>query len=348
MTRSLLIAALIIGLVAAAFYLASTLLLIFGAILLAALLDAAINGVVKISRLPRGWAMAIVIFLGVMAFAVATALGGWSLINQFDDLWAAMVEAWDEASGWLADRDVPVPEDIDWDEVWDLGPDMQSMFGRAGSALGMTADLIGNIVFLVLIALFLAANPAAYRDGFLKLVPRRSRPRLGEVMNQTGSILKWWLVGQLVLMTIIAISTTILLLIMGIPYAILLGLIAGLLNFIPFLGPILAMVPIILAVIGQDLTTAIIVLVGYTAIQQIEGNILSPMIQQRVVHLPPATNIAFLLIMGVLFGGMGVALATPILAAVRVMTLELYVRDVLGDPDPHKTSKSGGAASAGR
>ncbi|HAJ02347.1 MAG TPA: hypothetical protein DCL55_03760 [Brevundimonas sp.] len=110
-----------------------------------------------------------------------------------------------------------------------------------------------------------------------------------------------------------------------------LGLIAGLLNFIPFVGPILAFIPIGLSMIGQDWTTALIVLGGYTLIQQFDANVTTPLIQDRVVNLAPALTVIFLLFMGVALGPLGVALGTPLLAALRVLVLELYVRDVLGD-----------------
>ncbi|MEQ8165435.1 MAG: AI-2E family transporter, partial [Alphaproteobacteria bacterium] len=177
----------------------------------------------------------------------------------------------------------------------------------------------------------LAADPARYRDGLVLFAPAGYRPRLRVVLDRTGQTLQRWLVGQLALMLIVGATTTVLLLIVGFNFALSLGIIAGVLNFIPFMGPILAFVPIGLAMIGQDLSTALIVLAGYTFIQQMDANVLSPLVQDRVVHLPPALTIAFLLFMGVIFGPIGVALATPLLAALRVLALELYVGDVLGD-----------------
>ncbi|MFO3797265.1 MAG: AI-2E family transporter [Anaerolineales bacterium] len=143
--------------------------------------------------------------------------------------------------------------------------------------------------------------------------------------------LQWWLVSQLILMTLVAVSVSLYLMAVGAPYALLLGLLAGLLNFIPFLGPILAGIPILLAVVTEGATTIMIVMGGFLIIQWIEGYLIAPFIQHRIIRLAPAISLAFLTVMGALFGGLGVALATPVLAVVRVMTIELYVRDTLGD-----------------
>lgn len=336
MTRSLLIILAAVAALALFVLLAETLLLLFGAILVAAVLDVAVRGVQRILPVPRMVALLVVIGISVITLATALALGGWTLVSQFEDLLELLGEAWQGVDDYLQGWGIYLPKELDLDALSAYGPDATAIFGRAGAALGTTFGFVGNAVVLLLIGIFLAVNPAGYRNGVLRLFPRERRQRLREVLDRTGETLRWWLGAQLLLMVIIGVSTSILLLVMGIPYALLLGVLAGLLNFIPFLGPILAMVPIFLAVMGQDATTILIVLGVYAVIQQVEGNVLAPLIQQKVVHLAPALNIAFLVVMGVLFGGAGVALATPLLAALRVLVLELYLRDVLGD-DPDRS-----------
>lgn len=310
---------------------ADIVMLIFAAVLLAAVLDAIISLLMRFLPVPRGVAVAatLLLIIGLLAFGIF--IGGMTIANQFDALWRALGEAWDMVATQLNHWGIPVARTFDTEDLAGAIPEPQTIFGGAGAMLGTGLGMLSNIVIVFLTGVFLAIDPARYRDGLILLLPMRQRPRAREVLGKVGLTLQHWLVGQLALMAIVGGLTTALLLLMGISYAVTLGLIAGVLNFIPFVGPIIAFVPLALSMIGQDLTTALIVLGGYTLIQQFDANVTTPLIQDRVVNLAPALTIVFLLFMGVTLGPIGVALGTPLLAAVRVLVLELYVRDVLGD-----------------
>lgn len=286
--------------------------------------------------MPRMVALGLTLLLAIALLVFAVVLGGMTVADQLDALGGVLGEAWKMVADQLNAWGVPVMRTFSAEELFERLPEPQTMFGGAGAVLGTGFGFISNFLIVSLVGMFLAADPARYRDGLVLFAPLDFRPRLRAVLDKAGAILQRWLVGQLALMLIVGAATTILLLVMGVPYALSLGLIAGLLNFIPFLGPIIGFVPIGLAMIGQDLSTALIVLAGYTVIQQVDANILSPLIQDRVVNLAPALTIAFLLFMGIMLGPVGVMLATPALAALRIFTLELYVGDVLGDPEGAK------------
>lgn len=141
----------------------------------------------------------------------------------------------------------------------------------------------------------------------------------------------WWLIGRLLSMLIVGITVTISLWLLGIPLALTLGLLAALLDFIPNLGPTLATVPAVLLALMQSPTQAVYVLLIYIVIQQAESYLLTPIVQHRTVSLPPALTIIAQVILGVLFGVMGLILASPLAAVVLVLIKMLYVEDVLGD-----------------
>lgn len=321
----------LLSLVLAALY-AHIIMLVFTAVLVAAVLDALIRLLMRlVPILPRAVAVIVTLIFVVLLIIVAAIGGGVTVVTQFDALSSALAEAWDMVATQLNDWGLPVERTFEVTDIVEAIPEPRTIFGGAGAVLGTGFGLLSNMVIVFLTGIFLAIDPKRYRDGLTILLPIKARPRAREVLAKAGTTLQHWLLGQLALMAIVGGLTTVLLLVMGVSYGLTLGLIAGLLNFIPFVGPILAFIPIGLSMIGQDWTTALIVLGGYTAIQQLDANVTTPLIQDRVVNLAPALTIIFLLFMGVALGPLGVALGTPLLAALRVLVLELYVRDVLGD-----------------
>lgn len=187
------------------------------------------------------------------------------------------------------------------------------------------------MVVVVFIGLFTAVDPDTYRRGVLRLLPLRRRERVGQVLDEMAAALRGWLVGQLVAVALIALTTWVALALIGMPGALLLGLQAGLVNFIPYIGPVIAAVPITLAAMAQGTQMVAWALGVHVVIQTIEGYVLAPMIQKRAVDVSPVMTLAGVMLFGVLFGGLGVALATPLIAALQVAVRRLYVEDWLGD-----------------
>lgn len=213
--------------------------------------------------------------------------------------------------------------------------------GFAGSFITSTFGIIGNIVIVFGVGLFFAINPSLYTQGVIRMVPVKRRARSATILNQVGTQLEWWFVGQLCSMASIGLLTFIGLSILGIPMALTLGIIAGLMNFIPNFGPILAAAPAVLIALaphGDQATLnpmlAVWVICLYIVIQLLEGWVITPFFQQRAVELPPALIIISQVIFGLLLGPLGLVLATPILATLIVLVRLLYVEDILGDKPP--------------
>jgi predicted PurR-regulated permease PerM len=182
--------------------------------------------------------------------------------------------------------------------------------------------------------LFLAFDPAMYVRGAIRLCPPAYRIRFGEVLGGIGYTLKWWLIGQGITMLCIAVATWIGLALLGVPLALVLGVIAGLFNFIPNFGPLFSAVPATLLALTVGPDRAIGVIVMFIVLQNLEGNLLTPLIQRKAVDLPPAIGIIAQILLGILVGALGLILAWPIAAAVVVAVKMMYVEDVLGDEIP--------------
>lgn len=311
---------------------AETLLLVFAGLLLGVLLDTLTRGLGAVLPLARGWRLAIVC-LGLLALlAGALAWGGYALVSEWDQL-AKVLSDQLEALRYQIDNLGITPPTDGKDDIQTLAgwllPDPGRLFGGARSAFSAALGMIGSAVVIILIGVFAAADPALYRSGFLALVPSARRRRVGEVLDEMATALRWWLVGQLVTMAVVGVSIGIVLTLLGVPGAMLLGLQAAIVNFIPYLGPLVAAIPILLAAASLGLSMAAWVLGVYLVIQTIEGYVLMPLIQDRAVHVPPVLALAALLLFGALFGAAGVAMAIPLTAVLRVAVLRLYVEDVL-------------------
>ena len=150
---------------------------------------------------------------------------------------------------------------------------------------------------------------------------------------RSAKLYSWWLIGKIGSMIVIALLTWIGLSIIGVPLALTLGLIAGLLSFIPNFGPILSAIPAILLAFVDNPVTALYVIGLFIGVQLIESNLVTPWIERQTVELPPALTITAQLILTVLIGGLGLVLATPILAVLMVLIQMIYIQDILGDKD---------------
>lgn len=205
------------------------------------------------------------------------------------------------------------------------------VLGRGLRLVGSTFAAFGSLVVVIFLGIFLAWQPGAYRNGFVKLFPQKRRKRAKEVLDAVGHMLKRWLVGQVVLMAIVGTLTWIGLRALGVPFALPLALFAGLAEFVPYVGPIVAAVPAVLVALAESPELAIWVAGLYVVIQSLESYLLTPVVQHRAVYLPPALLLFSQVILGVTAGPLGIIVATPLAAAGLVAVNMLYVEDVLGD-----------------
>ena len=177
----------------------------------------------------------------------------------------------------------------------------------------------------------LAAEPVTYLAGGLRLLPPARRERLRATAEEIALTLRWWLVGRFLSMALIAAMTSIGLSLLGVQLAITLGMLAGVLTFIPYIGSVASAVPAILIALTQNSQTAFYVVLLYVGVHVVEGYILVPLMQKKMVHVPPALTLAAQALLGALFGVLGLALATPLVAAALTAIRLLYVEDVLDD-----------------
>ncbi len=190
------------------------------------------------------------------------------------------------------------------------------------SSFGALADMY-VVLFL---GMFFTISPGRYRKGIILLVPPAGKGKTHEVLNKLGSNLMKWLAGKLFAMTVVFILTSVGLLVVGVPLWLPLALMAGLLNFIPNFGPLIAMIPAVLVALMQGPATAGIVAGIYVLVQVVESNFITPLVQQKLVSIPPALIIIAQLLMGALTGGWGLLLATPVLIIVIIVIQTLYVQ----------------------
>jgi predicted PurR-regulated permease PerM len=189
-----------------------------------------------------------------------------------------------------------------------------------------TFGVLGDVYVVLFLGIFLTLSPRTYTGGFIKLIPPKGKSEAEEVINKLGSSLTKWLKGKIFSMFIVFVLTAIGLVIIGVPMWLVLALIAGLLNFIPNFGPIIAMVPAVLIALMQGPTTALIVAGLYILIQMLESNLITPQIQKKLIDIPPALIILAQLVMGVLTGGWGLLLATPLMLILMILVQELYIK----------------------
>jgi predicted PurR-regulated permease PerM len=226
-----------------------------------------------------------------------------------------------EATGRMGEPSVDLEERV----RGTLGEQAGAVIGGAIPIINTALGAIAGILVVLVIGIYTAADPGLYRRGVERMIPPRHRARVSEAMDRTGHSLRRWMIGTLINMVIVGTGTAIGLWLLGIPAAIALGVIAGLFEFIPIVGPILASVPAIAVALTVSPMTALWVTVFYIVIQQVESNVLTPIVMRGAVRLPPALTVLFQTLMAVIFGFLGLLLAVPILAVTLVMVKTLYV-----------------------
>ena len=201
------------------------------------------------------------------------------------------------------------------------------MFGFLTS----TFAAVAGVLLVLVLTIYVASDPDTYHRGLMHLFPHSTRSRAGEVLSVMAATLRRWLRTQLIAMVVIGVVTTIALFILGIPAAIPLGILAGLLEFIPTIGPVLSAIPAVLMGFVISPEKALTVALVYTGIQLLENHFLIPKLMQAGMDLPPALTILAQALMGMIFGFLGLLVAVPILAATIVGVKMLYVEGVVGD-----------------
>lgn len=325
--RRLLIAALIVILLVVAWMLLDLLLLLFGAVLMAVLLEAIAGALSARTRMPHRWSL----MLSVLGLAAIVVTVGWTfgseVRSQMEGLTTRLAEAWRPLEAELTANQTG-REVLRSIEAAILGPTGAGYVARAAVLL---TNGIGGFILVVVGGIYLAAQPQLYRKGVLLLFPRAFRAEAAHTLDLSARALRHWLLGQLAIMAIVGTLTGLGAWLIGLPSALALGLIAALLEFIPYLGPILTTVPAVLLglAIGPEAALAALGLVF--VVQQLEGYVITPLVQREAVTLPPALTLFALLATGLLFGPLGLLFSAPLTVIAYVAIGELYVHRTLGE-----------------
>jgi predicted PurR-regulated permease PerM len=334
-------------------------LFVFGGILGAVALDALARpwlrlGASRLVAVPAALAALAALLVGAALWiGPQLAEQGRELVGQLPELFAsARAELGRIGLGHdsIASALQPKPGEsaaIEWQRVAPLA------FGSLAGVFATAAGVVTGGAATAILAIFLALQPALYRDGALRLVPRERRPRIRDLFDSIDVALRGWIVGRLAAMALVAVVTALGLWLLDVRLALSLGLIAGVLTFVPYLGPILGAAPALVVALATSVETALWVALLYAGVQALENNVLTPVIQGKTISLPAALLIVSQLGMGALLGMLGLLLAAPLLVAAMVTVQVLYVRDVLEEPvrvlgAPEESAGRRGRARSGR
>jgi predicted PurR-regulated permease PerM len=212
-----------------------------------------------------------------------------------------------------------------------LFSDQGRFLRHAQFVLGGASTVVTGALVIVFLGILFAFDPTSHRESLVMLTRLSYRARMRAVMDEIGKVLRFWFIGQLIRIILMTLCVWLALYLMGLPGPFVLGLQAGLSNFIPYLGPIVAAIPIALVAMPFGGSVLVWTVVIYTIIQSIEGYVIGPLIQRQAVDTPPAWTLVAIVLLGALFGVMGIALAMPLVAIGRVAIIRFYVEDYLGD-----------------
>jgi predicted PurR-regulated permease PerM len=301
------------------------LLIVFAGVLLAVFLNAGARAIAGLLGLPRHWALALFLLLLTAAAVLATLTALPFMAEQLNELWRQVPEAAAALRSQL--------EKYEWsrDLLEQIQPQQMLTAGRTTATFALSAvfGAFGNLIMILFIGLYLAADPRLYIRGMELLVTPSLRSATERVLVEIGRTLEGWLLAQLISMSIVGGLTLLGLWSMGVPLAPVLALIAALLGFIPNIGPVIAAVPAILLGLADGPLQALWVALLYIVVQTVESYLITPLVQLRTNALPPALVLATQLVLGVLFGLLGLALATPLAAAGMTFVSLVYIERYL-------------------
>jgi len=321
----ILIAVALVAVAAALWLVADAIVIAFGGIVLASVLLSISTPLSRITGLKPRWALLIVVAALLAIAVLASWLFGNEVAREMAELQQRLPEAAGEFIAWL--NQSPAGR-IVVNAIKQSGANAQALT-QASAMVGAVLGASANMLLIIFLAIYFASDPTLYREGALRLVPPARRLQLKHALDDAGVALRKWVVAQAIAMAGVGLLTGTALGVMGVPLALSLGVVAGVLEFIPVIGPILAALPGILLAFSKGPEMALYVALVYIAVQQIESNIITPLVQRWAVKLPPVIGLLSIVACGLLFGVLGVVFAMPIDVVVMVLVKKLYVEDTL-------------------
>lgn len=323
-------------------------LLAFGGTLLAVFLNALGLWLSRVSRLTYRPAVFCVILVLVVLVLAAGTLCGARVAAQVAELTATLPTSLEQLRSNL--------KDYPWAEWLLTSPDsqgassmMSALPGRITGAAGNLFHFVFDVVLMAFIGFYGALEPDLYRRGLVRLFPLDRRARADQVLIALAYNLRWWMFGQVFSMLIIASLVLAGMLLLGMPLALVLGLLAGVLEMVPTIGPMVWLVPALLVALGQGTWQVLRVFVLYCVLHLFESYLLTPLVQKRAVALPPAITILAIVLMAAVGGVLGLMVAAPLTVVALVLVKMIYIEDHLGDHDidvPGEPKKAPAAPAA--
>lgn len=334
--------AMVVG-VALAWLLAQPLLLIVAGIVFATMLDGGTRLLGRMLPIGRGWRLAIVLIAVLGLLGWITSFAGSQLAGQAAELQRVLLQQVERAASWGRSHGF---SGLTFDPEQALQYVAGSV-GRVTAAVGTVLGGLTNIVMIMVLGLFFAMEPRLYERGFAWLLPMGERTHFYDVSDQVGATLRRLMAGRLLGMLVEGVATWLLLAAYDIPMAALLGIITGLLVFIPNIGAILSGVLMVLVGFSVGSDGGLYALGVYFVVQTIDGYVIVPMVAKRTVDLAPALVLGAQLLFGALFGILGLALADPIVATIKVALEKNAARGARGaDRKAHSAAAATAPAAA--
>lgn len=343
-TRYILVAIALVAVAALIWTVAEVLVIAFGAIVVATVLRAMAVPLARLTGWPERLCLVLVILGSLAALALLSWLFGRQAAHQFAEMRQQLPAAAEKFQAWLAESRLGR---VVVDGLKQI-PATEGPLTSAGTAVAALAGGVGNLLLIVFAGAYLAADPRLYRGGALRLLPPARRPQVGRALDDAGSALHQWLIAQVLVMIAVGVLTGVALALLGVPLSLSLGLLTGLLEFVPVVGPIVATIPGVLLAFTVGPETAAYALLVYVAVQQVESNLLTPLVQRWAVELPPVVALLSIVVCGLLFGVPGVIFATPIAVVTMAMVKHLYVEDTLEQRPARRGENSRGPREAAR
>lgn len=305
------------------------LLLAFGGLLVAMVLLAVGRLVARATRLSEKASLVVAGFLVLGVMILAGWLAWPIFANELPNLFDRIDEAVDQLEN---DFGVELPGTVSELAAGFSGWGSQLLSGVV-AAVGVIASALSAFILVVVVGVFLAAEPRTYRDGIVLLFPIHLHGRVRRALDKIGTHLQTWLKAQALTMLIVGILTGLGAWAIGLPAPVALGVFAGVGEFIPIVGPIIAAIPALLVAFGEGGSMVIATLLLYLVIQQLEGNVITPLVQREMLSLPPVVLLLSLLVAGLFFGPLGIIVAAPLTVAGFVAVREFYVREYLDEAE---------------
>lgn len=320
----------VIALLLMVWQVAQILLLIFASLLLALFLRTLADLISRHTALTVTGSLILVVLTLLGGFVLILALYGPDIADGFYQLSRQLPDTLEQMRNSL--------------KHYDWGPALLDALSRAGRTLTNPRQLaeiagifstafgaIASFLIVVVLGVYFAAEPQTYIDGATRLFPQEQREYVYEAFDRIAHALRWWLLARIIAMLSVGVLTGIGLVIFGVPFAFILGLVAALLDFVPNIGPLIAATPAVMVGLSEGGSTPLYVVILYAVIQGMENYLIGPYINKQMISLAPAWLLMAQLLMGASFGILGLLLASPLAVVVMVLVQMLYVRDVLGE-----------------